>query len=149
MRIRRIEALALAICKFSGGFDPEDKAFRLCNPGRLRVFSNRTFPGEWDEGLRSFKTWKDGLAALVFDLETKCSGKSRTHMDPETSLKNLLNMWGISVPRKAITFLRRALEEPAIEASTAVGWFLEDRVIGPSGHRAIEEQREDAGMRIY
>jgi len=86
-------------------------------------------PGEWDEGLRAFRSWADGLKALTFDLETKCSGQSRTHLDPEGSLKNLLNMWGIKVPRKAVTFLRRALEDETIEASTPVEWFLGDRAI--------------------
>lgn len=152
MKIRRIEALALVIAKYSGGFNPEDKAFQLCNPGRLRVFSNRTFPGEWNEGLRAFKSWTDGLRALIFDLETKCAGKSRTHMGPETTLKDLLGAWGMREPesahldgliywgippRKAVTFLRRALEDETIEKWTPIGWFMADRVTEPSTRRAI------------
>ena len=137
--MRRIEALALVVAKYSGGFDPASEGFRLCNPGSLRVFSNRTMATMSPEGLRRFKSWTDGLRALVFDLQVKCGGGSRTHVKPDATLKDLLGMWEMRVPRKAVTFLRRALQDETIQAWTPVGWFLEDRAIGPSGHGAIEE----------
>lgn len=124
--MKRIEALALTISKYSGGFDPEDRAFALCNPGRLRVFSVRTLPTISDEGLRSFGSWLDGLRALVFDLQVKCGGKSRTHMKTDASLKDLLGMWEIRTTRKPLTFLKRALGIDALDSLTPVSWFLED-----------------------
>ena len=123
--MKRIEALALTISKYSGGFDPEDEAFKLCNPGRLRSFSARTLQTSSDSRLRSFGTWLDGMRALVFDLQVKCGGKSRTHLKPAASLKDLLGIWEIRTMRKPLTFLKRAIGASDIFPTTPVSWFLE------------------------
>ena len=124
--MKRIEALALVITKFNGGFTPDDPAMQLNNPGRLRVFSCRTLPTVAEGGMRSFKSWADGFKALVYDLGVKCSGQSRTKLKPDSALKDLLGVWGFKDTRKAVLYLRRSLYDETITNHTPISWFLGD-----------------------
>ncbi|HEX3682201.1 MAG TPA: hypothetical protein VHU83_06630 [Bryobacteraceae bacterium] len=117
----KIEALALCIASVSGAFTPGSEAMRLNNPGLLRAFSMRV---EAEDGLRKFGSWYAGFKALCFDLQTKCSGKSRAHIAAESPLKDLLKLWDIRSCHGQVNFLRRAIDDAAITDETPLSYFV-------------------------
>lgn len=117
----KIESLALAITKTTGGFDPQSEAFQLNNPGLLRSFSEK----HKSEGhYRSFNQWQAGFKALCFDLTLKCSGNSRSELKQEDPLRYLLNVWEIKDNRKITLFLQRALNDSSINENTSLEYFI-------------------------
>jgi len=122
--VNRLEALADAISHYSGYRDPSHPSYANRNPGRLRKFLVHQKADL--EGMRVFDKHVDGYTALLFDLEVKCSGKSRTGLKGESPLKELLYTldFGEESIRYPVSFLRKALQVEDLNADTPLMFFL-------------------------
>jgi hypothetical protein len=125
--MNRIEALADSFAALNDWHDPESEAYGLRNPGLLRAFTLKHASNE--QSHRIFPSAIDGYQALLFDLRTKCSGKSRSKLLTSSTLEDLLSR-GYSQPRSAVDFvlcfLARALPKNTITERTPLAFFLED-----------------------
>ncbi len=126
--INKIEALVDAIGRANGSGDPESQCYRLRNPLLIRSFAR---PGkhETDEqGRRVFSSFLSGYKAGLFDIELKITGKSRAGLTPESTLTNLLAVYGIKEPggiSTVVSFLRRALKDSDIKPTTPLSYFIQ------------------------
>lgn len=124
--VPRIHALADAFCHLNGAFDPQSDAYKFRNPLRLKAFSPRHNQDE-KSGLRIFRSLTSGYDNGIIDLTIKCSGKSFSKIGPESTLKDLVCLYG-NTPAAARTiknFLQKALNCDIISETTKLGWFLE------------------------
>jgi hypothetical protein len=127
---RKLECLVDAIGNLHGAFaDPDAQAYKLRNPLMVRSFAR---PGKHESDLtghRVFTSLLAGYRAAVFDLEKKLEGNSRARIKPDTDcLHNLLAVYevrGEANVMKVVSFLRKALSNPAIQASTPLTYFIE------------------------
>lgn len=139
MRIRVIDAIALAIFKFEGD-KPGDRAYRNCNPGNLRATGN----GESHDaqGYRTFPLFVAGYRALMLDLECKISGHNVHELGPESTLLDLFRVYAPSDDHNApanysrfvADWLRRTYVTSAITNETRLRHIYE--IVGeevPSG----------------
>ena len=125
--MRRLEALADSIMRFSGYSDPVSAACRNRNPALLRAFSARQRRDA--EGYRVFNSLIDGYRALLFDLSLKCGGKSNSRVKGTSNLRDLMVAYQFP-PNMAFpisSFLRRLLEDDALNEQTELQYFVEDR----------------------
>lgn len=123
--MKRLEALCGAFAKMNGALDPLMDAYQLCNPGLLRAFSPKHARDE--KGRRVFTSFTAGWENLSLDLKIKCSGQSRAHLTPESSLVDLVTTYGNSTRalEYIVNFLRHALKDDTIPLTVKLGWFLE------------------------
>lgn len=127
--VKRIEALAEAIAAFSGYQNPDGNAYLLRNPGALRIQKGKRL-GQ----LRRFDTIVSGFEALLYDLEVKCSGLSRSGLKATSPLSELLFALGFreeTVPFVA-SKVRRFLGANNVNADTPIHYFMEDNDNGIS-----------------
>lgn len=117
---QKLESLALAIATTNGGFDVSSEAWGANNPGSLKSFK----AGQVGT-VRRFLSWSAGFKALVFDLQLKCSGESRAHIEADSPLSALLLLFGIKEPRKVANWLKRAIGDESISADTQIHYFVE------------------------
>lgn len=126
--VNKIEALVDAIGRVNGTMDPDSAAYTLRNPLLIRSFAK---PGkhETDEaGRRVFSSFLSGYKAGLFDMELKITGKSRAGLTTDNTLTNLLNVYGVKEPggiSTIVSFLRRALKDPSINATTPLSYFIQ------------------------
>ena len=122
----RFEALALAISALNGGLhDPGSKAFLLCNPLMLKSYKPEKKTDS--DNYRVFTTVMGGFKAGIAELQARCDGKNH-RLSKENTLRDLLSLYGIrtdSEIRKIFLFLRRALQDETIHASTKLSFFIE------------------------
>lgn len=125
MIVSRLEALADAIMKYSGYGDPESDNYRFRNPGSLRGFTDKHLTAP--DGKRVFKSFLDGYQALLFDLKVKCTGKSNTRLTQESSLTDLMTVYGqpATSAKYIAKFLKRALDDQSITDKTPLKFFVE------------------------
>lgn len=123
--VRRIEALADAISRYTGWVDPESPAYQNRNPGLLKAISPK-HPRDEQE-LRIFQSALDGYQALLFDLRVKCGGESRTRLKPTSTLTDLMLAYGYksTMADVVVKYLRRSLQSEAINPDTPLAFFLE------------------------
>jgi hypothetical protein len=123
--VSRLEALADAIVHYSHWNDPESASYQNRNPGELSAVSVK-HPKD-ATGQRIFKSSMDGYQALIFDLAVKCSGRSRTRLKPDSSLRDLVLAYGKpeSTAKFLAKFLKRALGDQSVSEKTLLGYFLE------------------------
>lgn len=125
---RKLEGLAVAIAKLNNAFIPDGECFFINNPLKVRSFAR---PGKHlitDSGLRIFPSILAGLKAGLFDLELKIKGQSRAGLKTNDELSALLGLYGAHTQeavRIVISFLRRALKDDTIKASTPLSYFIE------------------------
>lgn len=124
MNVNRLEALADSILNSVGYRDPSHRTYAARNPGRLRAFLPHQAKDV--DGMRIFDKHINGYAALLFDLEVKCTGKSRTGLTPDSPLKELLYTLDFmeTAVDKPVSFLRRALNNEQLSAETPLSYFL-------------------------
>lgn len=126
--VSRIESLVDAIGRANGLSDPESECYALRNPLLIRSFAR---PGKHDtdeKGRRVFSSLLSGYKAGVFDVELKITGKSRAGLTSESTLTNLLGVYGIKEPggiSLVVSFLRRALKDQTIRQDTALSYFTQ------------------------
>ena len=129
MAIPRIHALVDAFSKMNGAGEPQSDAYRLRNPLLLKAFSPKH---ERDEkGLRRFRSLTSGIDNGIIDLQIKCSGKSFFKIGPNSTLKDLVCLYGnpATAASYIVNFLRRALEDDSVTEQTNLSWFLEDQQV--------------------
>jgi hypothetical protein len=118
----RIEALALALAHANNWMEPDSLAFSLMNPGLLKAFKlSQTMDANQH---RVFESVLNGFQALLYDLETKCSGRSRSKLKPTSAITDLLAVYSQSNPGAVLKFLRKALNV-SITDKTPLSFFLE------------------------
>jgi len=123
--MRRLEALADGIARYSGYYDPESEVYQARNPGSLKARS--LGQAATPSGKRVFKSHIDGYQALIFDLAIKCSGRSNTALRPTSTLRELLLSYGqpATAAIYVAKYLRRALLDHSINPDTPLEFFLE------------------------
>ena len=121
------EALVDAVGYLNGAFtNPDSQAYKLRNPLMVRSFAR---PGKHESsttGYRIFTSMLAGYRAALYDLELKLEGKSRAGIKTTDALGNLLRVYEIkseSDMDKVVGFLRKALGDPSISASTPLSFF--------------------------
>lgn len=85
MPTSKISELAKAMM-FHEGWKPGSMSYRNNNPGNLRRSPLEDgHVGSWDEKNRmaTFRTIVGGLAALIYDLECKCTGRTAAWHDAD------------------------------------------------------------------
>ena len=126
--ITRIESLVDAFSRLNGFHDPFSRAYKNRNPLLLKAFSASH---ERDaEGYRVFNSVASGYNNALNDLQVKCSGKSRSKLEPTNTLKDLVKFFGNdgSATRGVKNFLRHALSDENIYENTKLSFFLEPTV---------------------
>ncbi len=125
--VSRIEAVLDAIAELNQAGVPESLAYKLRNPLLLKSFAKLGRHLVNTDGLREFGSHLAGYKAAAFDLDLKLKGLSRAGLKPEDPLSSLLRCYGINdaVHRKIVSFIKRALDDQSITASTQLSFFLE------------------------
>lgn len=127
--IPRIHALVDAFANLNGAHDPRSDAYQLRNPLLLRAFSPKH---ERDEnGKRRFSSFASGYDNALLDVRIKCSGKSHSKLTPESTLVDLVCVYGNTpaAARMVKNFLRAALKDENVVESTRLGWFIEEEQV--------------------
>lgn len=124
--MKRLEALVDALAEYAGSANPSSELYKLRNPIGLRVFTcKHGKPGEF----RKFSTWINGYHAALYDLEVKCSGRSRAAglAKKDANLRDLAKAFCLApgTERNLAKFLQVALEDDTITADTRIESFLE------------------------
>lgn len=125
MNRRKLEALAEAIIHYSGYTDPGSTLYDARNPGGLKAMG--LVQARDDKGNRIFNSVLDGLQALFYDVELKVTGKSRAALKPISILIDLSASYNLPITTATAwsRFLRKALHDDSISATTPLSYFLE------------------------
>ena len=130
MNQRRTEALVDALINLLGSAsNPDGALHQIRNPIGLLSFSR---PGKQEldsEGRRVFDSWLAGYKAATFDIDLKCSGKSRAGLKSDDKLSNLLGVFKVSEKlgqTQIVRYLRRALKDENISLNTPLSFFVEE-----------------------
>ena len=126
MSIPRLHALVDAFSHINGFHDPRSEAYQLRNPLLLRAFSPKHEANE--NGRRRFSSFPSGYDNALLDCRIKCSGKSHSKLTPDSTLRDLVCIYGNTpaAARAVKNFLRAALQTEDIYEDTRLGWFLEE-----------------------
>jgi hypothetical protein len=125
MAIRRLDALVDAFAALNCWHSPASEAYQLRNPLLLKAFSPKHEKDE--QGRRRFTSFASGYDNGLLDVKIKCSGKSHSKLTPDSTLTDLVVVYGNSsiAARSIKNFLRVALKNDNIMESQKLGWFLE------------------------
>lgn len=125
MNRRKREALAEAIIHYSGYNDPGSTLHDARNPGGLKAMG--LIQARDEKGNRTFQSVIDGIQALFYDVELKVSGKSRAQLKPESTLIDLSASYNLPITTATAwaRFLRKAIHDESISATTPLSYFLE------------------------
>jgi hypothetical protein len=124
--VNKFDALVDAIVHYSGYQQPGSPLYLARNPGGLKAFSPKHIKDE--QGNRVFSSVLDGFQALIYDLETKLTGKSRAHLESDNTLVHLALSYNLK-PTSAqawARFLRQATKDESISAHTRLDYFTEE-----------------------
>lgn len=127
--MNRLEALADAIASLNDCLNPDSEAYKLRNPGMLKVYSIYQLRPQNESGYRVFETFWGGYKALIYDLERKCTD-TRANVKDQT-LASLLKCYGWRDEQAVsfiIAFLRKALDDRGIGPKTQVSFFVEEKL---------------------
>jgi hypothetical protein len=130
--MKRIEALVDALASLTGWANPHSEAYFLRNPLLLKAFSPKHERDE--QGRRQFSSFSAGYDNAVLDASIKCSGKSFSKLTPDSTLIELVCVYGHTpaAARAVKNFLRAALKDDTILESQKLGWFMEDARLSSS-----------------
>ena len=116
--------LAVAIREFEGWY-PNSRSHRNHNPGNLREGVGNF--GNDSDGYARFESYFHGMYALLRDLHKKCTGNTGTSLTPESTLRNLIEVYAPAGDGNHVDsyveFLVAELGEPE---TTKLLWFVED-----------------------
>ena len=124
----KLEVLLDAISKINNAYNPDGELYHLRNPLKVKSFAR---PGKHqitEDGLRVFPSILAGMKAGLFDLELKIKGQSRAGLKTTDSLSSLLGLYGVQSKQavdSVVSFLRRAMKDQNIKASTELSYFIE------------------------
>jgi hypothetical protein len=124
--VNRVHALVDALAHLNCWHSPTSDAYKLRNPLLLRAFSPKHVKDE--EGRRIFSSFTSGYDNALLDCRIKCSGKSHSKLTPDSTLIDLVKVFGndASSARAVKNFLRAALQDENIMETTKLSWFLEE-----------------------
>lgn len=124
---QRIELLAQTIARYSGYSEPDSPLYHARNPGGLKATSMRHARNE--HGQRVFSSFIDGFQALMFDLDTKLSGRSWTGISEDSTLEELAAAYSLefTVADAWARFIRKALDVSSINRKTTLGALKKDK----------------------
>ena len=118
----RLYLLAIAIRRHEGWY-PKSKSWRNKNPGNLR---SSPFQALAKEGYAVFETEHQGMAALLWDLEAKCTGRTGTPLGPKSSLADLFHVYAPSGDdNDPDSYAEAVAAELGVSADYKLGLFLE------------------------
>jgi hypothetical protein len=122
----RLAALCAAFAAMNGLLSPGSDAYRLMNPLLLPAFSPKHKKDE-KTGRRCFNSFSSGWDNSLIDLSIKCSGNSFSKIGPDSTLLDLVCLYGNRPPAARIVknFLCAALNDASISESQPLSWFLE------------------------
>lgn len=125
MNRRKLEALAEAIIHYSGYSDPGSTLHDARNPGGLKAMG--LIQARDEKGNRTFRSVIDGIQALFYDVELKVTGKSRAQLSHTSTLIDLSASYNLPITTGTAwaRFLRKALHDEHISATTPLSYFLE------------------------
>lgn len=127
----KLESLMDAVAKLNGAFNPDSDLYSIKNPLKVKSFAR---PGKHqitEDGLRVFPSILAGMKAGLFDLELKIKGQSRAGLKTTDSLSSLLGLYGVQSKQavdSVVSFLRRAMKDQSIKASTELSYFIEQPI---------------------
>jgi hypothetical protein len=123
--IPRIHALCDAFAKLNGALDPQSDAYKLRNPLMLKAFLPKHEKD--DKGRRVFRSFTSGYDNGINDLQIKCSGRSFSKIGPDSTLADLVCLYGNprTAARTVKNFLQVALSDDTIAESTPLKYFTE------------------------
>ena len=124
MSVRRLDALVDSFAHLNCWHSPSSDAYQLRNPLLLKAFSPKHEKDE--QGRRIFSSFASGYDNGLLDARIKCSGKSHSKLTPDSTLSDLVCIYGNSIhaTRTVKNFLRAALKDENIMESQPLGWFL-------------------------
>lgn len=103
-------------------------AERNNNPGNLR-FNNQKGAVKGDKGFAKFNSYEEGLAALMNDLKAKQTGKTRTGLNPNSTLQDLINVYAPAADNNNPTqYAGTVAQRLGIPVNTPIGQIQTDRL---------------------
>lgn len=117
--MKRIEAIADALAELNEYHDPESEAYKLRNPGMLRA---KAILGTQDETVRTFTCHQAGYKALTDALEKQCERYKDKTLQDGLAHHGHGNDFAV---RQAVNFIRRSMGAKEVNASTRLGYFVE------------------------
>ena len=116
---KTLRQLATAMAKVEGFYIPNSRAERNANPGNLKY---SPFTQNYDaQGFAVFPSFKDGWDAFLWDLKAKQEGRTRTGLNGESTLKDLIWVWSEDNQE---TYLSSVLKELSLTSYTKLKEFL-------------------------
>lgn len=139
----KIEVLVDAISFARQAYRPDSLAYRIKNPILLKNFAsydvsetkdgviifkakNGKYKRVTEDGFRVFDTLVGGYTAALDDIRIKVSGRSNSHLTPQSHLRNLLCVMGLNQESdqvQVVSFLKKATRDPSIGLSTPLSYF--------------------------
>lgn len=120
----KLYRLAMTIQEFEGWF-PKSRSFRNKNPGNLREGVGNL--GNDSDGYARFVSYFHGMYALLRDLYKKCTGDTGTRLGPESTLRDLIEVYAPAGDGNHVAtyvgFLVARLGKPE---TTKLSWFVEE-----------------------
>ena len=126
--VSKIEALLDALGRVNGINDPESECYQMRNILMVRSFARLGKHEVNSEGRRIFTSLLSGYKAALFDLSVKLAGKSRAKVGPDSTLEELLRVYGIKELggiQNVVSFIRRALKDQSVSRTTKLSFFLD------------------------
>ena len=151
--MNRIEALADAIIASTLYTSPDSEQYQFRNPLGLRAFCPhhsavnnceqcRNKPLEvvrryetgvtsrkYDPatGMRIYDSHVQGYSSGIYDLKTKCAGKSKSKVRKDSSIKELIRSYYLpdGTASYVARFLRKALKDETITENTPIEYFVD------------------------
>lgn len=87
--MNKLDRFCEAIMQYEG-WKPGSRSFRNSNPGNLR---DSPFKLGMDGGMCTFKTFADGWNALVFDVKCKATGRTRTSLSGDSTMRDFFDIY--------------------------------------------------------
>src|SRR5271157_643146 len=126
--VRRSEALLDAIARLNGILNPESPCYQIRNPLMIKSYARPGKHSTDEQGHRIFESFLSGYKACLFDIDFKLRGRSRAGLTTESTLENLLGVYGIdsiAATDNIVAFIRRALKDQSLTKRTSVTFFVE------------------------
>lgn len=97
-------------------------SYRNHNPGNLR---SSTFALGVRDGFAFFYNDATGMFALYYDLMCKCQGKTRTTLNPDSILADLIKVYSASEGEALDRYIQFVCSRTGLTAETRIGGLVE------------------------
>lgn len=117
--MKKIEAIADALCELNEYHDPESESYAKRNPGMLRA---KMILGAQDDTVRTFTCHQAGYKALTDSLKKQCERYKEKTLESGLAHHGHGSEFAV---RRAIDFMKRSLGDKTISANTKLLYFVE------------------------